>query len=83
MNTNSNIFTNNFNSPLTHNLVQTSINDAYKYETHSEFIKQMKIPTFSPVCIFCSCSKTDSLINDGSFRRCSNCRKDFRAQIIN
>ncbi len=79
---NSNIFSNNFNS-LTHNLVQTSIGDAYRYQTHSEFIKQMKAPKFSLTCIFCSSSKTDSLISDGSFRRCASCRKDFRATIIN
>ena len=79
---NSNIFSNNFNA-MNHNLVQTSLCDAYKYHTHSEFIKKMKIPTFSPQCIFCSSLKTDSLVNDGSFRRCGACRKDFRAIIIN
>jgi len=72
----------NFNS-FTHNLVQTSIGDAYKYHTHSEFIKQMKIPKFSQTCIFCSSSKTDPLTSDGSFRRCGACRKDFRAIIVN
>jgi hypothetical protein len=72
----------NFNS-FTHNLVQTSIGDAYKYHTHSEFIKQMKAPTFSLQCIFCSSLKTDSLICDGSFRRCGACRKDFRSTILN
>ena len=79
---NSNIFSNNFNC-LNHNLVQTSINDAYKYHTHSEFIKKMKVPTFSPQCIFCPSLKTDPLTNDGSFRRCGNCRKDFKAMIVN
>lgn len=72
----------NFNS-FNHNLVQTSINDAYRYHTHSEFIKQIKPPVFSRTCIFCSSSKTDSLTNDGSFRRCGNCRKDFKAVIVN
>jgi hypothetical protein len=72
----------NFNT-FTHNLVQTPINDAYKYHTHSEFIKKMKAPTFSLNCIFCSSFKTDSLTSDGSFRRCANCRKDFRAIITN
>jgi len=72
----------NFNS-FTHNLVQTPINDAYKYHTHSEFIKQMKVPAFSLNCIFCSSLKTDSLTSDGSFRRCGACRKDFKALIIN
>jgi hypothetical protein len=68
---------------MNHNLVQTSVNDAYRYHTHSEFIKQMKIPSFSLECVFCCSLKTDSLVKDGSFRRCANCRKDFRAIIIN
>ena len=72
----------NFNS-FTHNLVQTPLSDAYQYYTHSEFIKQMKVPTFSLQCIFCSSFKTDSLTSDGSFRRCGACRKDFRAIITN
>jgi hypothetical protein len=72
----------NFNL-MNHNLVQTSINDAYKYQTHSEFIKQLKTPSFSQVCVFCSSSKTDPLVSDGSFRRCVNCRKDFKAMIVN
>jgi hypothetical protein len=72
----------NFTS-FTHNLVQTNINDAYKYHTHSEFIKQMKHPIFSLTCIFCSSFKTNSLVSDGSFRRCGACRKDFRASISN
>jgi len=64
-------------------LVQTPINEAYKYQTHSEFIKNMQVPKFSLQCIFCSSLKTDSLVSDGSFRRCGNCRKDFRAIIVN
>ena len=72
----------NFNS-FTHNLVQTPINDAYKYHTHSVFINKMKSPSFSLQCIFCSSFKTDSLIIDGSFRRCGACRKDFKASINN
>lgn len=72
----------NFNS-FKHNLVQTPINDAYKYQTHSEFIKRMNSPIFSLQCIFCSSLKTDSLVSDGSFRRCGGCRKDFKALISN
>jgi len=72
----------NFNS-FTNNLVLTPINDGYKYQTHSEFIKQMKAPIFSQTCVFCSSLKSSSLTNDGSFRRCNNCNKDFRAIIIN
>ena len=43
----------NFNS-ISNNLVQTPINEAYKYQTHSEFIKNMQVPKFSLQCIFCS-----------------------------
>ena len=71
----------NFNL-YTHNLVQTPINDAYKYHTHSDFIKQMKMPSFSQKCIFCSNFKTESLNSEGSFRRCLTCRKDFKANIV-
>ncbi len=69
----------NFNY-FTHNLVQTPINDAYAY---SEIVNKIKVPTFSLQCIFCSGFKTDSLVKDGSFRRCGACRKDFRAIITN
>ena len=70
-------------SYFSNNLVQTPINDAYKYQTHSEFIKRLKPPSFSQNCVFCSSLKTESLVSDGSFRRCGACRKDFKALISN
>lgn len=71
---------NNFN----HNLVQTNLNDAYKFQTFSDFIPHAINSTrFSPQCIFCSSNNSVSLMNDGgSFRQCMNCRKQFRANII-
>ena len=72
----------NFNT-FTNNLIQTPINDAYKYETYSEFIKQMKPPIFTQTCVFCSNLKSTALTSDGSFRHCIKCNKDFRATIIN
>ena len=72
----------NFTSS-THNLVLTTINDGYQYNTYSEFIKQMKVPVFSQKCIFCSNLKSDSLTSDGSFRHCGRCKKDFKAIIEN
>jgi hypothetical protein len=64
------------------NLVQTNLNDAYKFQTHSDFIKNMKMPTFSPICIFCSSKESKPLMNDGgSFRQCLKCNKQFRAKI--
>jgi hypothetical protein len=72
----------NFNF-FTNNLVLTPINDGYKYNTYSEFINQMKVPIFSQTCIFCSNLKSVSLTSDDSFRRCSNCNKNFKATILN
>ena len=61
------------------NLIQTPINDGYKYETHSEFIKNLRPTTFSPLCIFCTSDKTSSLMYDGSFKLC---KKQFKARIV-
>jgi hypothetical protein len=63
-------------------LTQTPINNAYKYETHSEFMKQMKPYFFSPTCIFCSCNESKSLNSEGSFRQCGRCNKQFKAKIM-
>ena len=66
------------------NLIQTPINEAYKYQTFSPYINNMKIPNYSSTCIFCSSKNTTSLVNDGgSFRQCQNCKKQFKAFIIN
>lgn len=72
----------NSNQFLNTNLIQTNINDGYKYETHSEFIKNLKPTVFSVYCIFCSFDKTNPLTSDGSFRACLRCRKHFKAKIV-
>jgi predicted nucleic acid-binding Zn ribbon protein len=41
--------------------------------------KNMKVPTFSPVCIFCSCKDSVVLNQDGSFRQCKKCNKQFKS----
>jgi len=72
---NSNVFTNN--------LAQTSLNDAYKFNTFSDFIQKQAITNFSPTCIFCSSNNTLSLTKDaGSFRQCNICKKQFKALLI-
>ena len=72
---NSNMFPNN--------LAQTSINDAYQFNTFSDFIQTQSTSTrFSPHCIFCSSNHTIALINDGSFRQCKMCNKQFKASLI-
>ena len=71
---NSNTFNNN--------LVQTDVNTAYSFQTFSGYINNMKAPKYSAICIFCSCKESAPLINDGSFRQCNQCKKQFKAQII-
>ena len=67
---------------LNNNLTQTPINEGYKYETHSEFIKKLKQPKFSHLCIFCPSDKTIALMDDGSFRTCLTCKKYFKSKFI-
>jgi len=72
---NSNMFPNN--------LVQTSINDAYQFHTFSNFIQTQTVSThFSPHCIFCPSIHSIPLTNDGSFRQCRMCNKQFKALLI-
>jgi len=68
-----------FSNIFNNNLVQTPIDVGYKLNTHSEFIKNMSLPTFSPLCIFCSSQDSISLTQDGSFRQCKRCNKQFKA----
>ena len=68
---------------FTNNLQQTNINDAYKFETFSDYIKNKGLNTnFSPTCIFCSFQESISLTNDGSFKQCKRCKKQFKAHLI-
>lgn len=64
------------------NLKETGLNDAYKFYTFSDYIKNGGLSsTFSPICIFCSSNNTYNLMNDGSLKQCNHCRKQFRAQF--
>lgn len=71
---NSNMFPNN--------LAQTSLNDAYQFQTFSEFIQTQSSVSFSPCCIFCSSKNSISLTNDGAFRQCITCKKQFKASLL-
>ena len=74
---NSNIFTNN-------NFQQTPLNDAYNFNTFSPYIMNGGLNNrFSPICIFCSSNNTMNLVNDGSFKQCNSCRKQFKSNISN
>jgi len=73
---NSNMFTNS-------NFPQTDLQIAYKFDTFSSYINSNGLlPKFSPNCIFCSSTDTRVLLNDGSFRQCNKCKKQFKSKII-
>ena len=68
---------------FTDKLVETNLNDAYEYKTHSDYIKNIKVSKYSPVCVFCSCNESFPLTNDGgSFRCCFHCKKNFKANPL-
>ena len=68
---------------FTHNLAQTSLSDAYKFNTFSQFIQNEAHVRFSPKCIFCSSNNTTDLSKDGgSFRQCNTCKKQFKALLL-
>ncbi len=74
---NSNMFNNG-------NFQQTPINDAYQFNSFSTYILNGGLnTTFSPVCIFCSSNNSINLANDGSFKQCNSCRKQFKATLSN
>jgi len=69
----------NFNN----NLVQTSLDDAYKFHSFSQYINNNGLSTrFSSKCIFCPCNISTPLMSDGSFRQCNSCKKQFRSVLI-
>ena len=52
---NSNVFTNN--------LMQTTLNDAYKFQSFSDFIQKQTKANFSSLCAFCSSKNTISFVS--------------------
>jgi len=66
------------------NFQQTPLNDAYNFNTFSPYIMNGGLNNrFSPICIFCSSNNTMNLVNDGSFKQCNSCRKQFKATLAN
>jgi hypothetical protein len=65
-------------------LPKTSINSAYQFTSFSNYIINGGLKNnFSPICIFCSSNYTTNLVNDGSFKQCNSCRKQFKANLSN
>ena len=61
----------------------TPIDEAYKIEHVHPTIYTGNIK-YSKQCIYCSHNESFSLLNDGGcFRKCYNCKKNFRANILN
>ena len=60
-----------------------NINDAYQFNTFSQYIVNGGLNTrFSPICIFCSSKESVSLTSDGSFKQCNRCKKQFKARLV-
>lgn len=64
-------------------LVQTNLDDAYQFNTFSPYIVNGGLNSrFSPICVFCSSNNTRNLIQDGSFKQCNNCKKQFKSHAF-
>jgi len=65
-------------------LAQTNLDTAYHFSSFSPYITNGGLNSrFSPNCIFCSSNNTVSLTNDGSFKNCNSCKKQFKAVLSN
>lgn len=62
-------------------LKSTSLDNAYQFTSFSSYIMNGGLVSkFSPLCTFCSSNNTSNLSNDGSFKHCNSCRKQFKAK---
>jgi hypothetical protein len=56
---------------------------AYQFHSFSEYIRNNGLQTrFSPKCIFCPSMESTPLQDDGSFRQCCKCKKQFKASFL-
>ena len=60
----------------------TPIEEAYQIEHVHPNIYTGNI-RYSKQCIYCSSHESFPLLNDGSFRKCERCKKNFKAIILN
>ncbi len=63
-------------------LNQTNFSEAYQYQTRNPNLQNLRPSSFSSQCIFCSCPQSQALTADGSFRQCSQCKKQFKARFV-
>jgi hypothetical protein len=65
-------------------LAQTNLDSAYQFHSFSPYIMNGGLNSmFSPICMFCSSNNTINLVNDGSFKQCNSCRKQFKPLLSN
>lgn len=59
------------------------LNSAYNFHSFSSYINNNGLQSrFSPRCIFCPSTESIALLNDGSFRQCNRCKKQFKAILV-
>lgn len=57
----------------------TSLEESFNY--NSSIQSSQLQAKFSITCIFCTSANTRGLNQEGSFRQCQNCRKQFQSQV--
>jgi hypothetical protein len=63
------------------NFQQTPIDSAYQFSSFSQYINNGLKQNFSNICSFCSSNNTINLNEEGSFKQCNNCRKNFKSNL--
>jgi len=58
----------------------TSLHNAFDFNSTIKPAQTKSI--YSSICIFCHHAQSRALMPDGSFRQCSNCKKQFKAPMI-
>ena len=59
----------------------TSLDEAYRI-AHVTPTTYSGTIIYDATCIYCSCKTSMPLLQDGSFRRCMQCRKEFKPRIL-
>ena len=59
----------------------TPLDEAYQI-THVRPTTYSGTIVYDPTCIYCNYKISIPLLQDGSFRRCMQCRKEFKTRIL-
>ena len=59
---------------------QTPVSSSFDFNST---IKPFQVhSTYSPICIYCSSNTTSPLMQDGSFRQCLKCKRNFKPTVL-